>query len=256
MTTIEDIRTVERLMLTLDDNPHLLEAVRARVLTREVRELPQIVANLSLRVEEIAGQLAQLTERVDRLTERVDQLTERVDQIAEQLAQLSARVDQLTALVEQMAVRMDRRFDQVAQDQSRIKDFNSINSTKDQAHVIACLLGLESRRYVEGNEIIHLVRGQDTSDTARGDLISFYRADLIIEAADGDGNLNYIAVEVSFTADGRDTRRAIRNAGYLTRFTGRPAYAVVTGWRLDWAIQPAIDAGEVMWYPLSEDEED
>lgn len=249
MTTIEDIRTVERLMLTLDDNPHLLEAVRARVLTREVRKLPQIVANLSLRVDEIAEQLAQLTERVDRLTERVDQ-------IAEQLAQLSARVDQLTALVEQMAVRMDRRFDQVAQDQSRIKDFNSINSTKDQAHVIACLLGLESRRYVEGNEIIHLVRGQDTSDIARGDLISFYRADLIIEAADGDGSLNYIAVEVSFTADGRDTRRAIRNAGYLTRFTGRPAYAVVTGWRLDWAIQPAIDAGEVMWYPLSEDEED
>ncbi len=54
MTTIDDIRAVERLMQTLDENPRLLEAVRSRVLTREVRELPQIVANLSLRVDRIA----------------------------------------------------------------------------------------------------------------------------------------------------------------------------------------------------------
>ena len=65
MTTIDDIRAVERLMQTLDENPRLLEAVRSRVLTREVRELPQIVANLSLRVDRIAEQPAQLAERAD-----------------------------------------------------------------------------------------------------------------------------------------------------------------------------------------------
>ena len=65
MTTIDDIRAVERLMQTLDENPHLLEAVRSRVLTQEVRELPQIVANLSLRVDRIAEQPAQLAERAD-----------------------------------------------------------------------------------------------------------------------------------------------------------------------------------------------
>ena len=59
MTTIDDIRAVERLMQTLDENPRLLEAVRSRVLTREVRELPQIVANLSLRVDRIAEQPAE-----------------------------------------------------------------------------------------------------------------------------------------------------------------------------------------------------
>ena len=65
MTTIDDIRAVERLMQTLDENPRLLEAVRSRVLTREVRELPQIVANLSLRVDRIAERPAQLAERAD-----------------------------------------------------------------------------------------------------------------------------------------------------------------------------------------------
>ena len=65
MTTIDDIRAVERLMQTLDENPHLLEAVRSRVLPREVRELPQIVANLSLRADRIAERPAQLAERAD-----------------------------------------------------------------------------------------------------------------------------------------------------------------------------------------------
>ena len=54
MTTIDDIRAVERLMQTLDENPRLLEAVRSRVLTREVRELPQIVDDMAMHVDQIA----------------------------------------------------------------------------------------------------------------------------------------------------------------------------------------------------------
>jgi len=63
MTTIDDIRAVERLMQTLDENPRLLEAVRSRVLTREVRELPQIVTNLALRVDRLAEQPQQVVEQ-------------------------------------------------------------------------------------------------------------------------------------------------------------------------------------------------
>ena len=253
MATIDDIRAVERLMQTLDENPHLMEAVRSRVLTRELLELPEQHAQLTERVDQIAEQLAQLTERVDQiaeqlaqLTERVDRLTERVDQIAEQLAQLTERVDRLTE-------RMDRRFDQIANDMARLKERDAIASTKEQTHVIAWLLGLRRQLYLHGNEVIDLARNQDTTDISQGDLASFQSADLIMEATDQSGELHYIAVEVSFTVDGRDTRRAIRNAGYLTRFTGRPAHAVVTGYRKDRETQPAIDSGQVLWYPLDED---
>ena len=38
MATIDDIQAVERLMQTLDENPHLMEAVRSRILTRELLE--------------------------------------------------------------------------------------------------------------------------------------------------------------------------------------------------------------------------
>ena len=61
---------------------------------------------------------------------------------------------------------------------------------------------------------------------------SFRNADLVVEATDGTGT-RYIAMEVSFTADLRDCDRAVRNAGLITRFTGKPAQAAVASVRND-----------------------
>ena len=262
MSTIDDIRAVERLMQTLDENPHLMEAVRSRVLTRQLLELPERHAQLTERVDQIAEQLAQLTERVDRLTERVDQiaeqlgqLTERVDRLTERVDRLTERVDQIAEQLGQLTERMDRRFNQVANDLTRLKERAAMDATREQSHVIASMLGLRRQFYLHGNEVIDLARRQDTTDISQGDLTSFQRADLIMEATDAAGELHYIAVEVSFTADERDTRRSIRNAAYLTRFTGRPAHAVVAAHRHDREIQPVIDSGQVLWYPLDEDDD-
>ncbi len=76
---------------------------------------------------------------------------------------------------------------------------------------------------------------------------SFHRADVIVEASDRGGELCYVAVEASYTVNGRDSSRAIRNAGLLTRFTGCRSYAVVAGLRRDDRIQDRVDAGEVFW---------
>ena len=76
---------------------------------------------------------------------------------------------------------------------------------------------------------------------------SFHRADVIVEASDRGGELCYVAVEVSYTVNGTDSSRAIRNAGLLTRFTGCRSYAVVAGLRRDDRIQDRVDAGEVFW---------
>ena len=71
-----------------------------------------------------------------------------------------------------------------------------------------------------------------------------------MEATDEAGESCYVAVEISFTANGRDTIRALRNADFLTRFTGRNAYAVVSGLRRDDRITDSIDTGAVFWYQL------
>ena len=259
MATIDDIHAVERLMQTLDENPHLMEAVRSRILTRELLELPQTVARLAERVD-------RLTERVDRLAEQMVQLTERVDQLTEQQERTNTRLDQLTEQQERTNTRLDQlteqqertntRLDQIVDDLGRLKNVGTITTTREQAEVIAEFVGLHCQKQLRRNEIIALSRNQDTSDIRPGDLISFQRADLIMEATDDHGELHYIAVEASFTADERDTRRAIRNAGYLTRFTGKPARAVVSATRIDQRIRSVLDANGVVWYQLEDDDLD
>ncbi len=231
MATIDDIQAVERLMQTLDENPHLMEAVRSRILTRELLELPQIVARL--------------TERVDQLTERIDRLTERVEQVEGQLVRLTEQVAQLTE-------RMDRCFNRLADDLTWLKDVGAATIADKQAMSIAEDLGLEYEKQLTQREVRNLIRNQDTADIAPGDLRSFRAADMIIEATDAAGQLHYIAVEVSFTADRRDVDRPIRNAGYLTRFTGQPAHAVVASVRTDHRIDDVIHSGQVHWHQLRE----
>ena len=95
-----------------------------------------------------------------------------------------------------------------------------------------------------------MARACDTGDISRDDLLSFRRADIVIRAADPDGTECYVAVEVSYTANGSDTKRAKRNARFLTRFTGRRADPVVAGLQIDHRIRAAVDSGEVSWYKL------
>ena len=46
------INTIEDLVQILDDNPRWLEAIRARLLTREVLEMPQTLARLDGRMDQ------------------------------------------------------------------------------------------------------------------------------------------------------------------------------------------------------------
>ena len=95
-----------------------------------------------------------------------------------------------------------------------------------------------------------LIESQSTADIPAGDLRSFRRADMIMEVTDGEGETCYVAVEISFTANGRDTTRAVRNAGFLSKFTGKRSVAAVAGLRRDDRIDEVIESGEVFWHQL------
>ena len=216
-------------MLVLDANPHLLEGLRSRLLTRELLELPETVA---------------------RLTDRVDQLTKRVDHLAE-------RMDQLTETVDRLAESTDRRLEALERGMRRVQDdigdFRNVmasNAVLKNATAIAHSLGLRRTRNLIQDDLLDLVEGQDIADIPRNEWDSFLIADLIMEAA-GGAQTYYVAVEASCTADERDTRRAIRNAGYLTRFTGLPAYPVIVAARTDQRIDELVDSGQVrlFWLP-------
>ena len=153
---------------------------------------------------------------------------------------------------------MDKRFDKVENDIRRIrndmaplKGAHARNGALREADMIAESMGLSLTRILPDSEIRDLIRSCDTTGIAKNELISFRLADLIIEAEDQKGERCYIAAEISYTANGRDTTRAIRNAGFLTRFTGSPAHAAIVAQHTDDRIQESIDRGKVSWYRLN-----
>ena len=205
MTTIN---TIEDLIHILDEHPHWLEALRARLLTRELIELPEKFAAF------------------------VETTNKRLDTLESDVKGLKADVKGLR------------------DDMGILKGAHARNVAIEDAAAIARGLGLRRTRTLSRDEVWDLTEAADTSAIAANDLRSFRRADLMMEATDQAGEPCYIAVEISFTANGRDTTRAVRNAEFLTRFTGKPAYAVIAGLRLDNRIQPAIDSGAVFWHQL------
>ena len=206
MTTT--INTIEDLIRILDEHPQWLEALRARLLTRELIELPE--------------KFAAFVETTNRRFERVEQ-----------------RLDTLEADVKGLR-----------DDMGILKGAHARNVAIEDAAAIARSLGLRRTRTLSRDELWDLTEAADTTAIAANELNSFRRADLIMEATDRAGAPCYIAVEISFTANGRDTTRARRNADFLTRFTGKPASAVIAGLRQDDRIQSDIDSGAVVWYQL------
>ena len=120
---------------------------------------------------------------------------------------------------------------------------------------IARVVGCREHRILDLGDVLDMIDQADASGIPPNELTSFENADLIIEAKHRDtGESHYIAVEASYTGSWRDVDRATRNAGYLTRFTERPAHAVVAAQRIRPGIERLIERGEVHWAQILQKE--
>ena len=218
-----EIATVEDLVRVLDEHPQWLEALRTRLLTRELLALPLT--------------LADFVAATDR-----------------RFAEVDRRFDVL-----------ERQMGRLRTDVAPIKAAHARNAAMNEADLIAEELGLSLVGILDQAELRSLARSADTDGISKHDLRSFRAADMVLRVADPAaadpaaadpaaahpaGTERYVAVEVSYTANGRDTERARRNARFLTRFTGCRASAVVAALRLDERIRPIVESGEVAWYRL------
>ena len=110
--------------------------------------------------------------------------------------------------------------------------------------------GAPRPRLLSRAEAAELAYSPALAHLSRGERLSFRKADILIEAADESGEPCYVAVEASYTADERDTERALRNAELLRRATGRPARAAVAYVRADDRVRPAVESGDVHLHEL------
>ena len=213
MTAINDIRD---LLQILREQPDWADQVRAVLLSQELLELPGKVAILAATVETI---------------------NQRLDRLEQDVAELKTDVKDLKAGQKTI-------IDDVGFIKGRYAGDLAVMDAPD----IAEAMGYEYRRTLTREQIREISR-QGQGSVASNRLLSFRHADLVIEAVQ-DSEITYIAVEASFTADERDTRRAMDNAALLTRFTGAPARPAIASVRNTDEVLPLIGDNRLHWHPL------
>ena len=228
MTEINDIGDLVRI---LQEQPQWAETLRGVLLGRELLELP----------EEFARFVKLTQTNFELVNARLDQVDQRFDQVDQRFDQMDSRLD-----------RLDQRFDRMENDISIIKGYYSEQRMARQVTAIADDLGLEHVRTLPQEELTWMARTLAGTAPLSNELRGFRAADLVAETRDREGNILYVAVEASFTADRRDTSRAARNAELLRQFTGHPALAVVASVRNDQEAQQDLDAGLAHWFQTDE----
>ena len=193
-----------------------------------------------------------LTEELMNLPARFDRFVATTEAFMEEQREVNATTADFITEQKEYNVRMERRVDRVLGDIGNLRADYARRNAIGEAEDIAQDMGFRLLHTLTSSDLRAMYDAGDTAGISRGALLSFRRADLVIAAADGDGATHYIAVEVSYTADERDTGRALRNAGFLSRFTGCPAHAAIASVRNDDRIQHLIDGGQIHWHQLED----
>ena len=227
MTMIHDIHDLFRL---LDANPEYRAELRRYVLSEELLNLP---ARFDHFVED----------RFEPFEKRFDRFEERMDRFVEDQRRINREIREDIGGVR-------REMAEMRQDLGQVKGDHALSRTIRRAPFIAMTMGMTYVRTLTMADLAIIVQGADVSGIALGEIASFIDADLVIEVIDGDGQTAYVATEISYTANRRDTGRAIRNAGFLSQFTGQPARPAIASIRNDPEIADLISGGQVYWHTI------
>ena len=274
------IDTIEELMQVLDEHPQWLEALRTRLLTRELIELPRRFAEFSAAVDQnfaraerrmdgmertISGMsqrmdgmertISGMSQRMDGMEQAIGGMSQRMDGMEQTMGEMSGRVDGIEQTTGGMSERMDSfatkdQQQKIVDDVGWFKGFMAENAARQDAPGMAMDMGFAKARLLTREEAAYIAYSPALEDLPRNERISFRKADAIIEASDAAGETSYVALEASYTADERDTARALRNADLLRRATGRPARAAVAYVRADDRIRPGVESDDVHRHEL------
>ena len=251
MTTINN---QDDFLQALRDNPQWRDAVRTQILGEDLLQLP---VKFDAFVEEQRAQ----NEKFDAFVEEQKTQNQKFDSFAEEqkaqnqklgtLAQEhGTRLENVENVVQELNTRtsnLEERMGRIENDTGTMKGDFARTRTVQDAPGIASDMGLEFVRTLSAGDLSEMAGNTLPRDMGR----SFRNTDLVTLATDGT-DVRYIAMEVSFTADRRDCDRAIRNAGLITRFTGKPAQAAVARVRNDREAAEAVESGAVYWHPLED----
>ena len=260
------INTTDDLLRALAENPRWKEAVRREILTEELLALParfdSFVATTQAfmdktetfmgKTQAFMGKTQAFMGKTQAFMGKTQAFMDKTETFMVEQRQINASTAEFITEQKEFNARTDRRIERVQNDISNLRADYARRNAVNEAFIIAMDMGFRLLRSLASSDLWTICQAGDATGISANALRSFYRADLVLEVADGNDAIHYIAVEVSYTADERDTGRALRNAGYLARFTGRPAHTAIASVRNDHRIQPLIDSGEIYWHQLED----
>ena len=214
----------------MDNDPQLEEALRQRILTRELLELPQKLADL-------ADMVARMAETFDR---RLTLLEERVDDLADQQNMTNERLDRIDGRLGGI----DGRLDRIEYEQRIMRgQINNLNGSdyerravRRAPRLVRRCLGVRNAAVLvainrpNGDTISSLLNdGVDRGVITEEDADELDRADVILRGSSPDGEDVYVVGEISITIDDSDVDRARDRAVILKSASSTITHAAVIG---------------------------
>ena len=246
MATI--INTSDDLLKLLSDNAEFYQAVRRLILTEELIQLPERFAAFANRVETFITKQEKFNEDQLQFNEEQRQFNDETRQFIDEQRQFNDEIRQFTDDQRRFNHRMEVNMGELKGNAAR----TIINA---YLYEIAAHLNLTLQSTLSRRQLGELIGPPGhTPGVSNEDRMSFIRADLVAAGTDSQGVTRYIALEASYTADARDTRRARRNAELLERLIGCPAHPMIASVHNDRDIQSEIDDGAMAWYALNPDD--
>ena len=194
--------TVEELIRILDEDPALLEALQARLLTRRLLNLP-------LEFDEFRQEFNE--QREEFLEHRKEFFEHRKDFYA-------LRDEFYEHRKEFLQLKGEHR------------GWIAVGLATRQYEGIALDMGLEPERMVTYGELVRMTRLPAAAEYDQAQINMFRDCDLVIKAVDPETDADtYVAVQVSYTIAHTDVTRARDCAAMLARLTGSAARAAVCG---------------------------
>ena len=219
---------IEEILNAIRNSPEVREAVRRELLSPELLALPERFAafaaetnrrlkNLEQGQEELRQGQEELRQGLGEVRQGLGEVRQGQEELRQGQAILESKHEDLATIV--MGIREDLR---------PLKAAHARNAMKGNALEITLTHNCLPSKELTKLDLYRMMRDNNPTDISRSDQESFRNADLIVQAEHEEtGETHYFAVEASFTGGPGDIRRAVRNAGYLSRFTGSPAHAVV-----------------------------
>ena len=226
----------EDFLRLLREDDEFRSEVRRAVLTDELLNLPNMFAQMTVRMDGMAEQIARNTEQIARNTEQIARNSELIAENGKQIAENGKQIVNLALQMADMNARLQRTENDVSVLKGDMMEVKMVNRI---VPFISGKLELRSGFVVRG--------GQPNEVSTRFDdlLYDAYKSgaidewdrdrinatDLIISAVSRvSGARVYVAVEASYVVDDRDVSRAQRSANILAKaFPDAETHAAVYG---------------------------